>query len=399
MGAPAAPAGGASRAPRRATRPAERVRALAEEISPWATKVRRALHANPELSFQEFETSRLIASELERAQIPYGRVGETGLVAFVRGRLASAVPPLAIRADMDALPVHEQNDCPFRSTSGRMHACGHDMHAAMVLSSAVLLATKLSDAVGEVRVIFQPAEEIGRGADVMVSSGLLDGTGAVVGLHMDPQAPVGTVETGPGPRTSMGRWAHVEFEGAHAISSSLDLVRLVERRQAALVTAGPHTLVPTVLRSSSTPAGHLSRVVYDGRVFHSEDGEALDRVVRRAVSEIAGDEARFHVESGPIGGVVNNDPGLTRLACDALAATLGARSVVRTGPVMFGEDFFAYGSLGARLLFSLLGGRVGDEGHPLHSSRVQFSEQAIPVGITYFLSIALAYFASCGERT
>ena len=164
---------------------------LAREAEPGLVEIRRDLHAHPELAFEEHRTASLIARELTRMGIEHQTgVGQTGVVGTIQGGRPG--PTLVIRADMDALPIHEQTGLAYASrTDGKMHACGHDMHSSTLLGVAGILASLAPDMAGTVRLLFQPAEEILGGAAAMIQDGVLDGVDMALGFHNHPELPVG----------------------------------------------------------------------------------------------------------------------------------------------------------------------------------------------------------------
>ncbi len=164
---------------------------LAREAEPALIDIRRDLHANPELAFEEHRTAGVIARELTRLGIAHQTgVGRTGVVGHIRGGRPG--PTLVIRADMDALPIHEQTGLPFASQSdGKMHACGHDVHSSTLLGVAEILSRLAPDLAGSVRLLFQPAEEILGGAAAMIQDGVLEGVDMALGFHNHPDIPVG----------------------------------------------------------------------------------------------------------------------------------------------------------------------------------------------------------------
>ncbi|MGB5930451.1 MAG: amidohydrolase, partial [Cyclobacteriaceae bacterium] len=153
----------------------DRVRTLANDVSPDVVKHRRHLHENPELSFQEYETSKYVAEQLRKIGLdPTEGVADTGVVALIKGRNPDT-KTVALRADMDALPIVEQNDVPYKSKNeGVMHACGHDVHTASLLGAASILQQVKDNFEGTVKLIFQPGEErIPGGASLMIKDGVL----------------------------------------------------------------------------------------------------------------------------------------------------------------------------------------------------------------------------------
>lgn len=160
--------------------------------------LRREFHRDPELGLHEHHTAARIERELDRCGIPHERVGETAVVGHLTGN-GNGSGLVVLRADIDALPIQETNDVPYRSqTPGTMHACGHDAHTTCLLGAAKVLSAHRADFGGEVRFLFQPAEEIGQGARPLIAAGMLDGAQRVFGLHTASDLPAGTVGVKPG---------------------------------------------------------------------------------------------------------------------------------------------------------------------------------------------------------
>ena len=163
-------------------------------ISDWIISIRRELHEHPELMYEEFKTSELIRRELDKLEIPYKHpIAETGVLAYIGN---GSGPCVALRADMDALPIHEETDVSFKSKiDGKMHACGHDCHVSMLLGAAKLLKGKEDQINGTVKLLFQPAEEGGAGGKLMREEGALKNPDVerIFGLHVWPQMPSGQI--------------------------------------------------------------------------------------------------------------------------------------------------------------------------------------------------------------
>ncbi len=178
----------------------EKIKLLAAELHPGLVAVRRHLHQHPELSFKEFKTSEFLASKLEEAGISFKRgYVKTGIVAVIEGKDPGAATVL-LRGDMDALPIEEQNDVPYRSQNkGVMHACGHDVHSTCALGAALILHRLRHEWQGTVKVMFQPGEEVlPGGASLMIEEGVLDGVDKAVALHVFPSMDAGRVGFRPG---------------------------------------------------------------------------------------------------------------------------------------------------------------------------------------------------------
>ncbi|QXD13265.1 amidohydrolase [Lactiplantibacillus plantarum 2025] len=188
-------------------------------LAAWMTTLRHQLHAHPELALQEVATTALIKQTLTELNIRLvDYPGETGVVA----EIGHGAPTIALRADIDALPIQEDNELSFRSTiPGRMHACGHDFHTAALLGGARLLKVHEADLNGTVRLIFQPAEEGHRGAKMMIDNGVLAGVRAIAGFHNMPNLPVGTLAMKSGPLMASNDNFDVTIlgQGAHAAMS------------------------------------------------------------------------------------------------------------------------------------------------------------------------------------
>jgi amidohydrolase len=189
----------------------------ARQISPWMIETRRALHRVPEDGFSEFKTQALLMEKLMSIGIPF-ETERTWIVADIHGGYPG--PTVALRADMDALPVTEPQGCPFRSEhEGWMHACGHDMHMAIQLGTARLLNAMREDLRGNVRLLFQPAEETVGGALPMVEAGVLKGVDAVYGLHVQPYMNVGQIDTRPGCMNASTDELNIVIQGVSAHAS------------------------------------------------------------------------------------------------------------------------------------------------------------------------------------
>ncbi|MEM4543314.1 MAG: amidohydrolase, partial [Sulfolobales archaeon] len=162
-------------------------------LSDYIIKVRRDIHSYPELRYEEYRTSKLVEEELVRLGFQVTRAADTGVVGILR---VSEGRTLALRADMDALPIQEENDVPYKSrVPGKMHACGHDAHVAMLLGAARVLSSIKGRLRGTVKLIFQPAEEGGAGAKKIVEEGFFDDVNAVFGIHVWSELPSGVIAT------------------------------------------------------------------------------------------------------------------------------------------------------------------------------------------------------------
>ena len=193
-------------------------------IEEYIINIRRDLHENPELSGQEFKTQEKIIKELDKLGISYKKVGNTSVIATLKGRRSGKT--VALRADMDALPVNEESDVEFKSiTSGVMHACGHDSHTAMLLGAARILSEMKNEISGEVRFFFQEAEETFSGAKLIIQAGGMDGVDACFGLHGNAELETGYVNIEPGYRMANCDTIYVKFEGVSGHGSTPHLAK------------------------------------------------------------------------------------------------------------------------------------------------------------------------------
>ncbi len=189
---------------------------LSEQIrqdKEYLVRMRRDFHMHPELSLQEVRTAQVIEAELEQFGISHKRIGETGVLGILRGT-GEGKGVIALRADIDALPLVETNEAEYCSlTKGVMHACGHDAHTACLLGAAKALAANRDCFGGEIRFIFQPAEEIGKGASDFIEAGVMEGAERVFGLHLAPDLPMGTIGVTPGLNNAAVDHFCIEVEG------------------------------------------------------------------------------------------------------------------------------------------------------------------------------------------
>jgi amidohydrolase len=365
------------------------------ELRTRLVALRRDLHQHPELAFAEHRTIETLARELARlAPLDVVRVAGTGLVARIAGRRPD-LPVVAIRGDIDALPIQEATGLSFASTNlGIMHACGHDVHASWAVGAAALLAADPAD--GDVLIVLQPAEEIGEGARAVMESGVLDGVQAIFGAHVDRRFTVGQVVAQSGPIAAsadnfeiemIGRGAH----GARPHESADPIVAL-----AALVTAlqtivsrRVNPAVPAVVTVGMMSAGTAPNVIPDRaslrgtlRATDDDTRALLKTEMGHIASQIASAhrvEARVVFEAG-VPPVVNGERA-AEWARAAASSQLGPDAIVPLGtPNMAAEDFAWY----LRSIpgcFLRIGARLPHEPMiPAHSPTFDVAEGAIFVG-------------------
>ncbi len=376
-----------------------RVADMKDEVAAW----RRDIHENPELQFEEHRTAGLVAEKLKAFgcdEVVTG-LGRTGVVGVIRGNKQASGKIVGLRADMDALPIHEITGKPYASkTAGKMHACGHDGHTAMLLGAAKYLAeTRNFD--GTAVLIFQPAEEGGGGAKVMIDDGLMDrfGIQEVYGMHNMPGLPVGQFALRPGPLlaaadrfviTITGKGGH----GAHP-HACIDPVLVGAHTVTALQSIAARNVNPldsAVVSVTMFHAGDVMNVipqeaVLQGtvRTLRSETRDFVQaQIVRIAEQTAALFGAKANVDYRRGYPVTANHAAETDFAVAAAAEVVGPGNVDRDlSPTMGAEDF-SY-MLEARPGAFVFVGNGDSAG--LHHPAYDFNDEALPVGISYWAKI------------
>lgn len=376
------------------------------DLEAQAIHWRRHLHAHPELSFEEHETSAFVADLLGSfGGLEIERPTPTSVVARLRtGRPGKT---LALRADMDALPIQEENDVPYASTRpGVMHACAHDAHTAILLAAARVLGERRDELTGEVRFVFQHAEELPPGgAQELVDAGVMDGVDAVVGIHLFSTVPVGLVAAQPGPLLAFADTFRIEVHGrgGHAASPHETVDPIVVAAQ--VVTNLQHlvsrTLDPLdqgVVSVTRISGGTAKNVIPESvellgtlRTFRPETKAELvagmERILR-GVSEAHAATFSFQFEDGYP--AVVNDAEVAAVVEGAVRAELGEQAVTTIAPVMGGEDFAAYLQRAPGAFFVVGAGNEATGAHfPHHHPRFAIDEAALKDGIAVFARTAL----------
>ena len=364
------------------------------ELREQLVRLRRAIHEDPELSFQEERT----AGRLERSLKSLGvtdvrRVASTGVVARVRGR--GKAPTVALRGDIDALPIAENTGLAFASrNAGVMHACGHDVHATWAVAAAALLAREPAD--GDVVVLLQPAEETGRGAPAMIDAGALDGVRAIFGGHVDRRFDVGTVVADDGPLAASADTFEIELvgQGAHAARphESADPIVGAGALISALQTIVARRLnpaTPGVVTLGTIHAGTAPNVIPD-RATLTGTVRAVDAASRRLMLDEVRRISEQVATAYRLGATVKldhgtppivNPPEPTAWAREAAVALLGKEHVVPLGFLnLAGEDFAHYMEHVPGCFLRIGAREPGGETIPAHAPRFYAAEESIFVG-------------------
>jgi hippurate hydrolase len=369
--------------------------------------IRRDLHANPELAFEERRTSQIVADKLAEWGIEVHRgIAKTGLVGVVRGKKNSSGRAIGLRADMDCLPMHETSDVPHKSrAAGRMHACGHDGHTTMLLGAARYLAqTRNFD--GTAHLIFQPAEEGGGGGNVMVKEGLFERfpCEAVYALHNWPSLAAGKMAVRPGPvlaatdemritirgRGGHGAMPHLTADPVVAAAQVITALQTIASRNANpldAIVVSICSMETSQLGTFNVIPGHVL-LVGTVRTFKPETRDLAERRVREiavSISQALGTSAEIEYRRG-YPATVNTEREAV-FAAKVGERVFGAANVVTDAePTMGGEDFsFMLQARPGAYVFLGQGG--GPSGCFLHNPGYDFNDEVIPLGAGYLAAL------------
>jgi len=379
----------------------------AKAIQEWIVGLRRKLHRHPELMYEEVQTSQLVRATLDGLGVSYRYpLAKTGVVATIGRGPGRCV---ALRADMDALPIHEEAEVAFRSeVDGKMHACGHDCHTAMLLGAARLLKAREAELPGVVKLIFQPAEEGGAGADRMCDEGVLQSPSVdeIFGLHVWPGATTGTVLTNAGIMLAAAGAFEitVKGKGGHgamphmAVDPVACAAKIVVELQT-IVSREMNPFDPTVVTVGSIHGGDAMNVIPEEvrmtGTFRSLTSEGLSRVKRR-IEEMASGVAAANRCTATVSSPMPdypptiNDETAWATACRAAASLVGAGNVRDMDPIMGGEDFAFY-QRRVRGCFACIGVSHADwqTRHGVHHPKFIVDETALPIGAALDVAMAL----------
>lgn len=372
---------------------------LHDEITAW----RRDIHANPELLFDVHRTAGMVEEKLKAfgADEVVTGIGRTGVVGVIRGRGNGSGRAIGLRADMDALPIQEIRDLPHKSTAdGRMHACGHDGHTAMLLGAAKYLAeTRNFD--GTAIVIFQPAEEGGGGGREMVEDGMMDrfGVEQVFGMHNMPGLPAGQFAIRPGPLMASADFfnIHIEGLGGHAarphgcIDPAIIVSQIVQSFQS-IVSRNADPIESLVISVTQIHMGDTNNVIPQ-TAFMDGTVRTLKSGIRNLAEERMGavcrhiglaNDARVEIDYKRLYPVTENHPEETAFAAGVAREVAGDRNVIDNAPPVMGGEDFSY-MLNARPGAFMFIGQGDTAG--LHHPEYDFNDDIIPAGCSYWVRL------------
>ena len=388
------------------------VRDAAKKFGPAITELRHEIHRHPELSWQEVQTSIRIEKILQELGFINIRRGFKGTGSGVSADLVGNAegPCVALRADIDALPIPEENEFPYRSeVDGVMHACGHDAHAAMLAGAAMVLASMKDSLPGTVRLIFQPAEESGidSGAPAMVKEGVLDGVDAIAGLHVWSQLPVGTCGFRQGPlMASSDKWELlIRGEGGHgavphrAVDPTIAAAHIITALQT-IVSREIDPQESVVFSIGSLNSGWAFNVIPDTaymegnfRTTNAEVRAGMEERIRRIASGVAaGMRCEIDLTCTPLYPVTVNEAETTALLQWTAAQIMGD-DAIREVPISMGSEDFSFFGEKVPAAFCLLGTADPAAGTdlPHHSPRFDAGDAALTDGAALLAGFALNF--------
>ncbi|GCL40210.1 amidohydrolase [Sphaerospermopsis reniformis] len=389
-----------------------RIKEIANNLAPRLVEIRRHIHSHPELSGQEYQTAAFVAGVLSSSGLHVVEgVGKTGVI----GELHSTHHDdrvLAIRTDMDALPIQERSGLEYASrTEGVMHACGHDVHTTVGLGTAMVMSQIADELGGKIRFLFQPAEEIAQGANWMVEDGAMNNVAAILGVHVFPSIPAGSVGIRYGALTAAADDLEIMIlgESGHGARphEAVDAIWIASQVITALQQAISRTqnpLRPVVLSIGKINGGRAANVIADKvqllgtvRSLHPETRAQLPNWIENIVANVCNSyDAKYQVNYRQGVPSVQNDYALTQLLqSSAEEAWSSDRVQVLPEPSLGAEDFSVYLEHAPGSMFRLgVGYKDRIINHPLHHPQFEVDESAIITGVVTLAYAAYKYWKS-----
>lgn len=379
----------------------QRIKELAKQYAPEFIDIRHYLHAHPELSYKEFETAKFVQQKLSEYRIPFQVMATTGVVGLIQGKNPES-RTVALRADMDALPIQEENEVPYKSTVPNvMHACGHDVHTTCLLGAAKILSETKDEWEGTVKLIFQPGEEKNPGgASLMINDGVLQNPApqCIFGLHVNPQLEVDKISFRGGKVMASADELYftIRSKGGHAAAPHLtaDTILIASHLVVSLqqiISRNRDPFSPSVLTISSFQGGYTTNVI-PSEVKLMGTFRAMDEawrfkahdLIRKQATELVhsmGAEIDVHIDIGYP--TVYNNEALNEQARTLASDFLGSERVEETEIRMGAEDFGFYSQLLPGCFFRL-GTANKEKGitSGVHTPTFNIDERAIEIGIS-----------------
>lgn len=377
----------------------EKIKELASKYAPELIEIRHRIHANPELSYKEFDTSKLVQEQLQLLNIPFEIKATTGVIGILKGKNPDR-RVIALRADMDALPINEENDVPYKSkNAGVMHACGHDVHTTCLLGAAKILNDTKDEWEGTIKLIFQPGEEKNPGgASLLIKEGVLENPkpSAILGLHVHPQLEVGKFRFRGGKIMASADeiYITIKSKGGHAAApqQTADTILIASQLVVALqqvISRNRNPFSPSVLSITSFQGGYTTNVIPSEvklmGTFRAMDEEwrfEAHKLIRKLSTELVhsmGAEIDLLIDVGYP--TVYNDEKLNTVA-ESFAVDYAGNDNVEESELRMGAEDFGYYSQVIPGCFYRLGAGNVSKGITagVHTPTFNIDEDAIPLG-------------------
>jgi hippurate hydrolase len=386
------------------------IKQLVATYLPEFISIREHIHANPELSFQEYNTAKYISEKLTSYGVEHVcGVAGTGIVALIKGNNPTS-RVIALRADMDALPIIEKNDVPYKSKNeGVMHACGHDVHSTCLLGTAKILQELKNTFEGTIKLIFQPGEEKHPGgASIMIKEGVLQNPtpDVIFGLHVYPHLPYGKVGFREGQYMASADEVYITIKGKgghaalpHQTIDPIIMASNVLLNLQQVISRSKNPLIPSVLSFGKIQGGNAGNVIPDEvkieGTFRSMDEDwrykahKLIKTQTIAICKAMGGDADVEI---PVGyPSLINDISATQKARNIAQQVLGKENVSELNQRMAAEDFSFYTHEVPGCFFRLGTSHQGDFEFPVHNAQFNIHQEAIGIGVTMFCELAIGY--------
>jgi len=372
----------------------------------YVRDLRREFHMYPESSWNEKRTSKRIKEELEKIGISYQEYADTGVAAIIEGSKSGKT--VALRADMDALEVEEKADVEFKSKKeGIMHACGHDGHTAMLLGTARALYEIKDQLAGNVKLIFQPAEEMVQGAAKMVAEGVLENVNGIMGIHLWADLPTGKINVEAGPRMASGDYVIVEFTGKgghgsmpHQAVDPIVMASSFILDSQAIISREIDSLDPVVLTFGKMKSGSRFNVIPDKseivgtlRCFNEKTRVQASQAIKRYADKTAKTyrgEAEITIQKGTPPTI--NDQQTAEIAQTAAKKVVAAEDLIKMDKVTGSEDM-AYYLREVPGVIAFVGAAFEDDeqNYPHHNSKFKINEESLKIGTALYFNFALEF--------
>ncbi|MBF4694183.1 M20 family metallopeptidase [Fusibacter ferrireducens] len=382
------------------------VNRVLEGQAEYVVNMRREFHANPEVSWQEYRTSKRIKEELDKANIEWKACAETGIVATITGGLPGGV--VALRADMDALPVAEKNEVSYKSVNqGVMHACGHDGHSAMLLGAAKVLQALKDEIPGTVKLLFQPAEEMVEGAKRMVAENAIDAVDAILGIHLWNDLETGKMNIQSGPRMASGDYVVIDFKGKGGHGSMPDqtvdpivVASAFVMNSQTILSREKSPMESVVFTVGELKAGSRFNIIPESahlegtlRCYGEEARDRFADAIKRHAHETAktfGAEATVTIHKGTPATI--NDPEISKFAAKVAEGIVGHDHMVYQEKTTGSEDMAYYlQKIPGVMAFVGSGHKDSALSFPHHHPNFDINEESLKYGTALYVRFALDY--------